>query len=90
LSALTKSYAKLDDQREQLAIKLETLQTTLKNRMIESANFQRQIEDQLAVIKRQNFEIKELKSMIDLERKGKEAAIDAAEADHKQKYDQLK
>lgn len=73
-----------------IQINLERVQTTLRNRQMQNANLQKQIDEQAVVMKRHQHEIKELKGIIDSEREKHEKVIAENDAQHKWKYDQLK
>ena len=69
---------------------MERVQTTLRNRQMQNANQQKQIDEQAHVIKKHQQEIKELKGIIEAERENHDKVIAENEAQHKKKYDQLK
>ena len=87
---MTKQHSKVFDEKEVLQITMERVQTTLRNRQMQNANLQKQIDEQAQVRKKNQQEIKELKGIIEAEREKHQKVIAENEAQHKKKYDQLK
>ena len=87
---MTKQHSKVFDEKEVLQITMERVQTTLRNRQMQNANLQKQIDEQTQVRKKNQQEIKELKGIIEAEREKHQKVIAENEAQHKKKYDQLK
>lgn len=87
---MTKQHSKVFDEKEVLQITMERVQTTLRNRQMQNANLQKQIDEQTQARKKNQQEIKELKGIIEAEREKHEKVIAENEAQHKKKYDQLK
>ena len=87
---MTKQHSKVFDEKEVLQITMERVQTTLRNRQMQNANLQKQIDEQTQVRKKNQQEIKELKGIIEAEREKHQKVIGENEAQHKKKYDQLK
>ena len=87
---MTKQHSKVFDEKEVLQITMERVQTTLRNRQMQNANLQKQIDEQAQARKKNQQEIKELKGIIEAEREKHQKVIAENEAQHKKKYDQLK
>ena len=87
---MTKQHSKVFDEKEVLQITMERVQTTLRNRQMQNANLQKQIDEQTQARKKNQQEIKELKGIIEAEREKHLKVIAENEAQHKKKYDQLK
>ena len=86
---MTKQHSRVFDEKEVLQITMERIQTTLRNRQMQNANLQKQIDEQTQVRKKNQQEIKELKGIIEAEREKHQKVIGENEAQHKKKITEI-